>query len=442
MIPCESFSHPMLSVLFDETMVGHSSQINIESRQLTCPKLHIESCGSRNSSIHQSKQNNIQLQKHGERRLKQQEATLTFTQGAIEEENILVPQTSEEQEVEVNSQSSYTSEDNHNNSAVIELNVIESKRFDECLEQRRTRRLLAMFHLWQSKTEMNQQVQRDRNSNCTRSNASRRERATRDAYFTTLSDNLTQQSTSSSCTHHHNHITRHNHLMLIPTSTTNMPFATSIMPDNLSESLSERKLWQSLVMPLILGCIIFSVVIWTRQISLVLMDDTIVMIVILGTVFILMSGIAFWLAQDQSMMENNCDEEQQRADLSSNHQNCSSATDEQTRHHNCRYQHHTSNSNHNNNKRCNVSIIECQPPDYYSAMKNSYPVGIYTKESAKEYALELANINPNTDLKHLAVQQIDSNNSPAELDPPPSYQEWSSSRKCGGSHSMANHSRQ
>lgn len=441
-------------------MIGHSSQINIDSQPLTC--LHVGRSNVGSNSQQGQKYNRIRQQQQ-ERKLSQQETTVNFTQDAIEEERILKPRTSEEPQVVPLFHTSHQT----NHSTNIELR--ESKRCNldsnsnsdfDSEQQRKTKRLLAMFRLWQSKTEMNNRQIQHRNNNVI--NLENRACNSRDGasnlrgeYVSTLSSNLnlSQQSTSNSCNYHH--ITRHNHLMFVPTSAANIPFATNIMPDNLSESISERKLWQTLVMPLVLGCIIFLIVIWTRQISLVLMDDTIVMIVILGSVFILMSGIAFWLAQDQSMTESECDEQEQQraADANHNHHHhhyYHHHNQSNSRNSNCRYQNHrSSDANHiedANKRHCNVSVIECQPPDYYSAMKNSFPVDIYTKELNKNSVLELTNNRDGqNDQKHSSIpQNIDPtaiNSSINELDLPPSYHEWSISRNSTGDYSLGNHLR-
>lgn len=376
------------------------------------------------------------------------------TQDAIEEESILKPSTSSES-AEIDDSIQSTPQANYqrpSSSLIVELDSARTT-YDDLEQIRKTKRLLAIFRLWHSKTEIQQQQQkqiqleRDLNRNVNVNvnvNDSIRQLSARrieclENNETTLSstsnyNNHQSRPTSSSC-NYHNHISRRNHLMFIPTCASNMPFATNIMPELLSESLSERKLWQSLVMPLVLGCIIFLVIIWTRQISLVLMDDTIVMIVILGSVFILMSGIAFWLAQDQSMTENNNNnnnsnnQEQQQQSSTSNHDWSTTSTTrgESTRHH-CRYQHRSSSShqhsagNHHqveDDKQYNVSVIECQPPDYYSAITNSHPVDIYClKEKKKEDYENQSTTNRNNLEVGSSLEIIDS-------DPPPSYHEWS-----------------
>lgn len=372
------------------------------------------------------------------------------TQDAIEEERILKPPTTSSELAEINHSIQSTPQTNQHSSSslIVELDPTRTTYSD--LEQiRKTKRLLAMFRLWHSKTEMQQQQQRiqpERDFNRNVNDNSIRELSTRrieclENNETTLSsttsnhNNQSRPTSSSSC-NYHNHISRRNHLMFIPTCASNMPFATNIMPENLSESLSERKLWQSLVMPLVLGCIIFLVIIWTRQISLVLMDDTIVMIVILGSVFILMSGIAFWLAQDQSMTENNNNQDQERQQQisTSNHDwSTTSTTSESNRHH-CRFQHrsalnhqHSGGNQHQieDDKRYNVSVIECQPPDYYSAMRNSFPVDIYClkeKKKKEEGEEEHYENQPTTDRN---ISEVGSSFEIIDSDPPPSYREWS-----------------
>lgn len=264
-------------------------------------------------------------------------------------------------------------------------------------ELRRTRRLLSMFNFWRSKTEMQQVASRASLNLNLNSYQQPEQNSVRESEVSFESSNQMRRNlniNSNSNSNPSQAATMSNQIMFVPTCTLNMPFSTNIMPDNLNEAISERKLWQSLVMPLVLGCLIFLVVVWTRQISLVLLDDTVVMIFILGSVFILMSGIAFWLAQDQSVGQTCNQNQTENSSRRSSRHSCG---------HN-RYQEQS-----NLNKRCDLSTIECQPPDYYSALRDSFPVDVYLKQ-------ELS----------LGENKSDQNETqPSENHPPPSYTEWS-----------------
>lgn len=165
--------------------------------------------------------------------------------------------------------------------------------------------------------------------------------------------------------------------------------------------------WQSLVLPVILACVIFLVALWTRQISLAATNDTILMIMILMGLFIIMSGLALWLSCDQYL-----DEEQEQAREAQaqetlgedetlppcrchHHRHIHGHNNHRHHHHNHHHHHHNHNqhsaehesslghsstTNSTNERRCQkcaVSVIDCQPPDYYSAVMNSMPIHHY-----------------------------------------------------------------
>lgn len=149
------------------------------------------------------------------------------------------------------------------------------------------------------------------------------------------------------------------------------------------------KLWQSLVMPIVLGCVIFLIALWTRQLSLVLLNETIAMIFILAAVFITMSGLAFWLAQDHQSSELATDGNSDTLDSNSEtttRAGCrsgsiGSASSLSSSTHNCRYcsshhhQHHSQiAAGAQSPKCCDLAIIDCKPPDYWVALLESSPI--------------------------------------------------------------------
>lgn len=131
---------------------------------------------------------------------------------------------------------------------------------------------------------------------------------------------------------------------------------------------SGKKMCQRLAVPIVLSCILFMVTLWSRQASLVFLKDTLLMLFILGTIFIIMSGVAFWLAQERELdsINQDCDHLNQPpeagnriSDYLPEHGRLDTTTDVE---------------------RCPkcymISIIESEPPEYYAALENSIPIKI------------------------------------------------------------------
>lgn len=251
-------------------------------------------------------------------------------------------------------------------------------------ELRRTRRLMAIFRVWRSKSEMEQVVSGSGESGAPLASSVNLEMAQQAPRRATSC----ASATSNSRHNHHNH-NHHRHLMYIPTSASSMPFiaVAGLSPANLahvthatSDGTRQRKLWQSLVMPLALGCILFLAAVWTRQVSLVLMSDTGIMVIILGVVFVVMSAFAFWLAQDQP--HGGSENEQHTCrNLHSQHSAFSRNSRRAEQHYDDNHDDDSLDATQNEqhfddpNKCCSVSFINChQPPDYYSALRNSFPI--------------------------------------------------------------------
>lgn len=202
------------------------------------------------------------------------------------------------------------------------------------------------------------------------------------------------------------------------TTITMSPSSLSSMSPLTGDAASERRLWQSFVMPLVLGCVIFLVAIWTRQVSLALSNDTIIMIMILAAVFIVMSGVAFWLSYDQQL-EEAIQSGGQANQLTYCQHHAINGLERPTtpsghNHHNNHHQHHRhhpnhdhsnyNDNNHNHNHmatgdpqlghlvtidghKCCAQLLDCLPPDYYSAMRNSLPVNLFYTNSSGDFPL-------------------------------------------------------
>lgn len=150
---------------------------------------------------------------------------------------------------------------------------------------------------------------------------------------------------------------------------------------------TKPKLWHSLVLPLVLACVIFLVALWTRQISLALNNDTLMMVMILALLFVFLSGVAFWLSCDHYFHTDPpppptqiTQQQQQQA----HHPHCPLALRLQRQQNDIEAQTTTTTTRHNNcpqaGEKCcreHIAVIDCQPPDYNSALLNSKPISQY-----------------------------------------------------------------
>lgn len=234
---------------------------------------------------------------------------------------------------------------------------------DLSFDERKRRRMLAVFHLWRSRTEMQQQ------RNHIIMNPERRHSSP-----IGVGPNINPPPARRP--------SNHNRLSAISSA---MPFSVGlVLPPNMDEIITEKRLWQSLVMPFVIGCVIFFAAVWTHQISLALKSDTLVMVAVLAAAFIVMAAIAFWLASDQQLSGDSIEADDDLGEPSY-HRGISLEDFE----HNAHCQRHrdadwrrlardsqstSSWSEEGANKCYSISIIDCQPPDYYSAMRNSIPV--------------------------------------------------------------------
>lgn len=224
-----------------------------------------------------------------------------------------------------------------------------------------------------------------------------------------------------------------------PLLSVHVPIATNIEhPGSAYAELEpKRRLWQSLVVPMLLGSLIFLTAMSTKHISIVLSDDRILMILALVIIFIVMSGLAFWLSstfhnlatnvadRNSNTNQNDCTTETTNSTGRSNSLSSDSSDDR----HNHRdlshyrnfwsrrnetgvliqpsqsssaYSQETLRQQHSSSCRCSqcptmpsdttgidsktshgISFIDCKPPDYYSAMRNSSPVDIVIRKAER-----------------------------------------------------------
>lgn len=258
-------------------------------------------------------------------------------------------------------------------------------------ERRNFHRLLARLELWKSRREMMQHNSETRQAQQVQLPANQQQVAMMVSGEQQASSSGEQEQAvgessrrvATSCQHQ-----MRDQLILTPICSGNLSFATVSTGANLEQIISEKKLWQTLVLPFVLGSIIFLVAIWSHQISLALMSDTMTMILIVGSVFIVMSAMAYWLSYDRPLTESAEGQQSEQHRYSGNLPNCCHHLhDLETQLSSDHHQHH-----HESCDKCyRVSIIDFQPPDYYSAMKNSTPVGLYLEENEKSLAKNTTN---------------------------------------------------
>lgn len=288
----------------------------------------------------------------------------------------------------------------------------QAERADYCAagreQRRRTRRLVALLGHWSSASEMQLHTGAEIDLNRTPTPSSSR-----------TSIDIVQQSAPV-------HADRCRACASAPITgsregpaicaSTSIPFATEIGAPDFGYGVPARKLWQSLVLPLVLACIILLVALWTRQVSLALTNDTLTLMIVLVAVFVTMSCVAFWLSRDQAFRHLDTGGQHERAEHSrpanhSPHHRRHHYHDESQPHYPEPELAHQGGHHHPPNdddissgrriaraaddKSCGISVIDCQPPDYYSAVTSSLPVVLFDAElndlakSATDSASEL-----------------------------------------------------
>lgn len=240
---------------------------------------------------------------------------------------------------------------------------------------RRTRQLLAVFSLWRTRSEaMDLEAQ---------------------------TDELERARQQQTCNR-----TIRNSIVFAPTCASHIPYTANLVGVDMNdEAASQRRLWQTLVMPLALGSVIFLIALWTRQVNLRLVNDTMVMLIILGAIFIIMTGMAFWFAQSEQGSNSEQPEHQIHC-----HRHASNR---------CRYHRHFASLSRsdidenllrpqldgtNSCKCCTVAFIDYQPPDYHSAMNDSLPVNLYLDED-----VELSSFNGSEKSSKATQFELDAN---------------------------------
>lgn len=143
--------------------------------------------------------------------------------------------------------------------------------------------------------------------------------------------------------------------------------------DTLSETSKNKRLWQSLVIPLVLSCVLLMVILWSRQASLVFLKDTLFMLFILGSIFVIMSAIAFWLAQDREAIGMSSHEQIIECEHGGSASEIPSHFGTNTR---CASNLSDTTIDYQNQcQKCyRLAIIDPHPPQYYAALQNSIPI--------------------------------------------------------------------
>lgn len=295
--------------------------------------------------------------------------------------------------------------------------------------QRRTKKLVAICRLWRSKTEMqmNQELgglqQVVAAAAASGSATACRQHSTSDGSRPNQRAARERRTTSSNASR-----------VLMTPGAAGMAFVDvtgGALVHNLESQAIAKKLWQSVVIPFVLGCSIFLVAVWTHQISMVLVKETIMTLVLLGFAFIIMTTFAFWLAQSQS--------------VSPTCTNGAPPTSESHQHyHHFRHLsppvlwsnvpladppvHECADARSNGRASCcSIAIIDCQPPEYHSALENSYPVSLLDSQPCLEKKSDSR--DEYTKEESLALQHLSELHSRSP--PPPTYDDWATASNDG-----------
>lgn len=149
----------------------------------------------------------------------------------------------------------------------------------------------------------------------------------------------------------------------------NVSVSDSFVPNIRTGSSDDGKLWQGLVAPIVLSCTLLVIILWSRQASLVFIKDTLVMLFILGLIFVIMSGVAFWLAKEkepESTVQENTQCHHETRDYPSHSTSSHLEADPDSR-----------APILNRCFKCDkIAFIDSKPPEYYTALKNSVPIDV------------------------------------------------------------------
>lgn len=320
----------------------------------------------------------------------------------------------------------------------------------------RTRHLLAIFSPWRSLSEMHAQ---DADGHGLPDISSLPESQASCASVSTIADNsrsglrLAQDSRQRST----DGLARTMHLQVaeLPVLASTYPVSESTAladnPEPTDGSVANEHLRQAVVLPLLLCCLIFVAAIWTKQISFALKNDTLMKFVALGLVFICMAAIACWLSRDAQISDEDLvDTHETYLRAAYQLQQCSFGLPIPYQNFQLQQQQgclsHASQLDRgqlsaavHKSTGCNISIIDCHPPDYQSALLNSSPLLYSPNEQVGKKSDKHGRLTDNPDngkaQDSATLQSMLNSNDTREFSQlhafnlPPSYEDSTSSRK-------------
>lgn len=146
----------------------------------------------------------------------------------------------------------------------------------------------------------------------------------------------------------------------------------------ISTSSYHGGLWPGLIVAFILAFLVFTTIVISRRNKIPIINDVWMMLFIMGSIFMIMSAIAFWLICE-NFNRNRTNEDVTNESICHHLDSTTfnSSTDPTAGNISI------SDSNLDPNRHmsidcpiCSISIIESKPPEYYSALKHSVPIGI------------------------------------------------------------------
>lgn len=252
--------------------------------------------------------------------------------------------------------------------------------------ERRARRIMALLSLWRSSNELGG-LPPIPNKTLTHNNQILlgQEQSDNDACDNNVTSNLNPDPPSGTSGHNRQHqLLGLHHALPLPHDSGHLsPLVIPYAPLTVSETtsragenaISKRRLFQSLLLPILLGLMIFLTALCSHQISLYAMSyDALVLLIGLTIIMIAMSGVAIWSTYNDHGFDSNI------TDMALAANGCD-----------LHLHNYFNESNMNNrisdlvsnrfNQLGNVSVIDCKPPDYYNALRNSRPL---TKASSSD----------------------------------------------------------
>lgn len=276
------------------------------------------------------------------------------------------------------------------------MSSVEEDQYSSGHIERKTRRAMAIRNLWKSTDEITQAIPaRTANSNLTQSLSIDLRDANISSFRHEVVDaQLAGESISPIQLRHPQQRTldirslqeQDGHSYL--TSLIGPDAQTVDTSHRVQNSISKTRLCQSLLLPIVLGLLIFLAAICSHQVSLTAISyDALVMIIALTIILIIMSSLAIWASYDDAH-----DHSETNATTNVDGQHSRDYFDESILH-NCIdafiFDRHHMRTN-------NVAVIDCKPPDYYNALRNSKPVTktLVTTSQTGVSHLDEANISP------------------------------------------------